>query len=96
MRERSGQEGSNKRAGTQDDFQRKGGLEATLIEVGTANGGAAHSHVAKVSQEADNDACKSNDAIIRWAKISGDNGGCHGYAYQRGALIKAGVDDITK
>jgi hypothetical protein len=96
VREGSDQESRNKRAGAQDNFQSKGGLETSLVECGAPNRGAAHADITKVQQETNDDACKSNDSIIRRAKVPGHNQACHGYANQRGALGNAGVDDITK
>src|ERR1700682_931855 len=67
-----------------------------LVKCGAANRGAAHAYITELRQETNNDACKSNDPIIRRTKISGHDRSCQGYAYQRGTLGYAGVHDIAK
>ena len=76
VRKRSDQEGSDTRNGAQNDFKCESSLQAFLVERGAANGRVAHTDVAKIGQETDNDSGKPEDSIIRGGKISSHDKAC--------------------
>src|ERR1700730_18533840 len=92
----SDQQSNDKCTTTENYFQRESSPKTVLVQNGAPNNGLIQSQIAKVPQETYNYGRKSNNSIIRGAKIPGHNRGCHGYADQRDALSKACICNVTK